>query len=64
VFEITRPDFVPMVFLHDRMDMAVNAEITRAEADGFVSALEERHRSALFRQRFGYNVAGTRTPKR
>jgi ubiquinone/menaquinone biosynthesis C-methylase UbiE len=61
-FEITHPDFVPMVFLHDRLDTAVaDGDVTREEADGFVAALEERHRNGtFFANAFGYNVAGTK----
>ena len=42
--------------------MAVAAgDITRADADGFVAALEERARAgAFFANAFGYNVAGTK----
>jgi ubiquinone/menaquinone biosynthesis C-methylase UbiE len=60
--EITHADFVHAVFLHDRLDMAVKAgEIQRAEADGFVAALEARHREGtFFANAFGYNVAGTK----
>jgi ubiquinone/menaquinone biosynthesis C-methylase UbiE len=60
--EITHPDFVQAVFLHDRLDMAVAAgDITRADADGFVAALEARHRNGtFFANAFGYNVAGTK----
>ena len=60
--EITHPDYVHAVFLHDRLDMAVKAaEITREEADAFVAALEDRHRGGtFFANAFGYNVAGTR----
>ena len=60
--EITHSDFVHAVFLHDRLGMAVNAgEITREEADGFVAALEARHRDGtFFANAFGYNVAGTK----
>ena len=60
--EITHADFVHAVFLHDRLDMAVAAgDITRADADAFVAALEERARAgAFFANAFGYNVAGTK----
>jgi SAM-dependent methyltransferase len=60
--EITHPDFVQAVLLHDRLDMAVAAsDITRADADGFVAALEARHRNGtFFANAFGYNVAGTK----
>jgi ubiquinone/menaquinone biosynthesis C-methylase UbiE len=60
--EITHADFVHAVFLHDRLDMAVaTGDITRADADAFVAALEERARAgAFFANAFGYNVAGTK----
>jgi SAM-dependent methyltransferase len=60
--EIRHSDFVQAVFLHDRLDMAVGTgEITRAEADDFVAALEQRQRDGtFFANAFGYNVAGTK----
>lgn len=60
--EIRHPDFVQAVFLQDRLDMAIGAgEITRAEADDFVAAVEQRHRDGtFFANAFGYNVAGTK----
>lgn len=62
IYEITHPDFVNMVFLHDRLDMAIAAgDITRDEADRFAAALADRHRDGtFFADAFGYNVAGTK----
>ncbi len=63
MLEIAFPDFVHLAFLRDRLDSAVaEREITRAEGDAFVAALEARHRDGtFFANVFGYNVAGTRT---
>jgi ubiquinone/menaquinone biosynthesis C-methylase UbiE len=59
--EILHADFVRGVFLHDRLNAAVDAgEITREDADRFVAALEKRQRDGtFFANAFGYNVAGT-----